>query len=214
MQLLLAAMPTGKTSSASRDGTRGSKRRAGKSRDSTAPRAKSQAPTAQKKGGGKRGGVGRRASQHQVAGGEEEGKKNRASFRGQSQSCHQCRQSIHSNKGVSEVKSGRERIKCSTCTRFWCVQGREGSRFSFVGGGRGPDSGVFGEGAGQILVCWGREGARFWCVGGGRGPDSSVLGEGGGVKSLSALYEYTYCTCTKCMHVAQYYSSLKRIPKV
>ena len=39
--------------------------------------------------------------------------------RGQSQSCHQCRQSIHSNKGVSEVKSGRERIKCSTCTRFW-----------------------------------------------------------------------------------------------
>ncbi|CAI8033465.1 Cell division cycle-associated 7-like protein [Geodia barretti] len=42
--------------------------------------------------------------------------------RGQSQSCHQCRQSIHSNKGVSEVKSGRERIKCSTCTRFWCEQ--------------------------------------------------------------------------------------------
>jgi hypothetical protein len=39
--------------------------------------------------------------------------------RGQSQSCHQCRQSIHSSKGVSEVKSGRERLKCSQCTRYW-----------------------------------------------------------------------------------------------
>ena len=39
--------------------------------------------------------------------------------RGQSQSCHQCRQSIHSSKGVSEVKSGRERLKCSKCTRYW-----------------------------------------------------------------------------------------------
>ena len=39
--------------------------------------------------------------------------------RGQSQSCHQCRQSIHSSKGVSEVKSGRERLKCSRCTRYW-----------------------------------------------------------------------------------------------
>ena len=39
--------------------------------------------------------------------------------RGQSQSCHQCRQSIHSSKGVSEVKSGKERLRCSTCTRFW-----------------------------------------------------------------------------------------------
>lgn len=39
--------------------------------------------------------------------------------RGQSQSCHQCRQSIHSSKGVSEVKSGRERLKCSNCTRYW-----------------------------------------------------------------------------------------------
>ena len=47
------------------------------------------------------------------------GKKADGSFRGQSQSCHQCRQSIHSSKGVSEVKSGRERLKCSTCTRFW-----------------------------------------------------------------------------------------------
>ena len=47
------------------------------------------------------------------------GKKAGGSFRGQSQSCHQCRQSIHSSKGVSEVKSGRERLKCSTCTRFW-----------------------------------------------------------------------------------------------
>ncbi len=39
--------------------------------------------------------------------------------RGQSQSCHQCRQSIHSSKGVSEVKQGKARLKCSTCTRFW-----------------------------------------------------------------------------------------------
>lgn len=39
--------------------------------------------------------------------------------RGQSQSCHQCRQSIHSSKGVSEVKQGKERLKCSRCTRFW-----------------------------------------------------------------------------------------------
>ena len=39
--------------------------------------------------------------------------------RGQSQSCHQCRQSIHSSKGVSEVKSGRERLKCSQCTKHW-----------------------------------------------------------------------------------------------
>ena len=51
-----------------------------------------------------------------------EGKKGGATsegFRGQSQSCHQCRQSIHSSKGISEVKSGKERLKCSTCTRFW-----------------------------------------------------------------------------------------------
>ena len=39
--------------------------------------------------------------------------------RGLSQSCHQCRQSIHSSKGVSEVKSGKERLKCSQCTRYW-----------------------------------------------------------------------------------------------
>lgn len=44
-----------------------------------------------------------------------------AGVRGQSQSCHQCRQSIHSSKGVSEVKSGRERLKCSQCTRYWYV---------------------------------------------------------------------------------------------
>lgn len=56
-----------------------------------------------------------------TAGGKKGVEKKRATgaFRGQSQSCHQCRQSIHSNKGVSEVKSGRERLKCSTCTRFW-----------------------------------------------------------------------------------------------
>ena len=39
--------------------------------------------------------------------------------KGQSQSCHQCRQSIHSSKGVFEVKSGKERLKCSQCTRYW-----------------------------------------------------------------------------------------------
>ena len=44
---------------------------------------------------------------------------NGGGVRGQSQSCHQCRQSIHSSKGVSEVKSGRERLKCSKCTRYW-----------------------------------------------------------------------------------------------
>ena len=42
-----------------------------------------------------------------------------AQSRGQSQSCHQCRQSIHSNKGLSEVKQGKARLKCSSCTRFW-----------------------------------------------------------------------------------------------
>ena len=47
---------------------------------------------------------------------------NGGGVRGQSQSCHQCRQSIHSNKGVSEVKSGRERLKCSQCTRYWYVK--------------------------------------------------------------------------------------------
>ena len=46
-------------------------------------------------------------------------KSNSAQARGQSQSCHQCRQSIHSSKGVSEVKQGKARLKCSTCTRFW-----------------------------------------------------------------------------------------------
>lgn len=41
--------------------------------------------------------------------------------RGQSQSCHQCRQSIHSSKGASELKLGQLRIKCSQCTRYWYV---------------------------------------------------------------------------------------------
>ncbi|XP_019849176.1 PREDICTED: uncharacterized protein LOC100642131 [Amphimedon queenslandica] len=40
--------------------------------------------------------------------------------RGQSQSCHQCRQSIFSLKGASEIKTGQKRIKCSKCTRYWC----------------------------------------------------------------------------------------------
>ncbi len=42
-----------------------------------------------------------------------------AGSKGQSQSCHQCRQSIYSHKGVSEVKYGKERLRCSKCTRFW-----------------------------------------------------------------------------------------------
>lgn len=63
-----------------------------------------------------------------IDGKDKSGKKNEAvststsaggGVRGQSQSCHQCRQSIHSSKGVSEVKSGRERLKCSKCTRYW-----------------------------------------------------------------------------------------------
>lgn len=66
----------------------------------------------------KRGGVGGKGRcSNQATDGVE--KKKKKVFGGQSQSCHQCRQSIHSNKGVSEVKSGRERLKCSTCTRFW-----------------------------------------------------------------------------------------------
>ena len=39
--------------------------------------------------------------------------------KGSSQSCHQCRQSIFSSKGLAEVQRGKERTKCSTCTRFW-----------------------------------------------------------------------------------------------
>lgn len=39
--------------------------------------------------------------------------------RGQSQSCHQCRQSIYSLKGASELKLGQQRVKCSQCTRYW-----------------------------------------------------------------------------------------------
>ena len=41
--------------------------------------------------------------------------------KGQSQSCHQCRQSIFSSKGVGEMKLGQKRIKCSSCTRYWLV---------------------------------------------------------------------------------------------
>lgn len=41
--------------------------------------------------------------------------------KGQSQSCHQCRQSIFSSKGVGEIKLGQKRIKCSSCTRYWLV---------------------------------------------------------------------------------------------
>ena len=60
-----------------------------------------------------------REQKGEIGGKTGKSKKEKSVGRGQSQSCHQCRQSIHSNKGVSEVKSGRERIKCSTCTRFW-----------------------------------------------------------------------------------------------
>ena len=41
--------------------------------------------------------------------------------RGQSQSCHQCRQSIFSSKGAMEAKQGQLRVKCSNCTRYWLV---------------------------------------------------------------------------------------------
>ena len=43
----------------------------------------------------------------------------RQATRGLSQSCHQCRQSIHSSKGANEMKLGHQRIKCSQCTRYW-----------------------------------------------------------------------------------------------
>lgn len=46
-------------------------------------------------------------------------KKGESVNRGQSQSCHQCRQSILSAKGMQEVKEGKRRAKCNTCTRFW-----------------------------------------------------------------------------------------------
>ena len=39
--------------------------------------------------------------------------------RGQSQSCHQCRQSIFSAKGMQEAKEGKTRTKCGVCTRYW-----------------------------------------------------------------------------------------------
>ena len=44
-------------------------------------------------------------------------------YKGQCLTCHQCRQSVYSNKGTLElkldVKSGKQRLKCSQCTRFW-----------------------------------------------------------------------------------------------
>ena len=46
-------------------------------------------------------------------------KRAQSANRGQSQSCHQCRQSILSAKGMQEAKEGKKRAKCSTCTRFW-----------------------------------------------------------------------------------------------
>ena len=46
-------------------------------------------------------------------------RKRRQCPRGQSQSCHQCRQSIFSLKGASEIKTGQKRIKCSKCTKYW-----------------------------------------------------------------------------------------------
>ena len=45
--------------------------------------------------------------------------KKKSVARGQSKSCHQCRQSIFSVKGVVEAKQGELRVKCSKCTRFW-----------------------------------------------------------------------------------------------
>jgi len=68
-----------------------------------------------KKQASKAGGNGGKPSKSKGAGEKNKGE----GPRGQSQSCHQCRQSIHSSKGVSEVKSGKERLKCSTCTRYW-----------------------------------------------------------------------------------------------
>jgi len=46
-----------------------------------------------------------------------------AGYKGQCLTCHQCRQSVYSNKGTLElkpdVKSGKQRLKCSQCTRYW-----------------------------------------------------------------------------------------------
>lgn len=43
--------------------------------------------------------------------------------KGQCLTCHQCRQSVYSNKGTLELKvdskSGKKRLKCSKCTRYW-----------------------------------------------------------------------------------------------
>ena len=60
-----------------------------------------------------------KADKSKAAGEGKKGGGTSEALRGQSQSCHQCRQSIHSSKGISEVKSGKARLKCSTCTRFW-----------------------------------------------------------------------------------------------
>ena len=40
-------------------------------------------------------------------------------YKGQCRTCHQCRQSLYSNKGINETKPPKERLKCSQCTRFW-----------------------------------------------------------------------------------------------
>lgn len=43
--------------------------------------------------------------------------------KGQCLTCHQCRQSVYTNKGTLElkvdVKPGKLRLKCSKCTRYW-----------------------------------------------------------------------------------------------
>ena len=77
------------------------------------PKAKKKKKTAKKKQ------TSSKVDKPKVAGEKKKGGGTSEGLRGQSQSCHQCRQSIHSSKGISEVKSGKERLKCSTCTRFW-----------------------------------------------------------------------------------------------
>ena len=39
--------------------------------------------------------------------------------RGSFKSCHQCRQSIRSDKGKLEIKKGKERLKCGNCCKLW-----------------------------------------------------------------------------------------------
>ncbi|XP_065178561.1 DNA ligase 1-like [Sycon ciliatum] len=68
---------------------------------------------------------------------DESPKKRRKLSTGSTQSCHQCRQSILSNKGISELKAGKARRQCDTCTTYWCencLENRYGLSFVEISG--------------------------------------------------------------------------------